>query len=61
MHVNPADAVRIHRDIGSIVSVGIHWGTFPLSTEHYLEPRDDLKRELYDQGLDLDKFIVVKH
>ena len=27
-HVDPAEAVQIHLDIGAKVSVGIHWGTF---------------------------------
>jgi len=39
VHVNPREAVQIHRDIRSSKSVGIHWGTFRLTYEHYLEPK----------------------
>ena len=37
-HVHPGEAVEIHKDIGSRKSLGIHWGTFKMSTENYLEP-----------------------
>ena len=32
-HVDPAEAVRIHLDLGAKRSVGIHWGTFALADE----------------------------
>lgn len=38
MHVNPEEAVAIHNDIRSKYSVGIHWGTFPLTSEPIDEP-----------------------
>lgn len=37
-HVHPGEAVQIHRDVRSVQSLGIHWGTFQLTTEYYLEP-----------------------
>ena len=37
-HVHPGEAVQIHKDIKSGRSLGIHWGTFMLTTEYYLEP-----------------------
>ena len=48
VHVNPEEAVRIHDDIGSLKSLGMHWGTFKLTYEYYLEPRTKLQ-ELVDQ------------
>ena len=32
-HVNPEDAVLVHKDIKARKSVAIHWGTFNLSFE----------------------------
>lgn len=32
-HVNPQEAVQIHRDIQSRFSIAIHWGTFAISNE----------------------------
>jgi len=32
-HVDPLEAVKIHEDIQSNFSLGIHWGTFNLSYE----------------------------
>ena len=33
MHVDPAEAVLVHRDINAAQSIGIHWGAFRLSAE----------------------------
>ncbi|MFZ9521295.1 MAG: MBL fold metallo-hydrolase [Silvanigrellaceae bacterium] len=37
-HVDPAEAVDIHKDVKSGQSVGMHWGTFQLSDEPINEP-----------------------
>ena len=37
-HVDPEEAVQIHKDVSSAYSVGVHWGTFMMSDEHYLDP-----------------------
>ncbi|KAI7849774.1 beta-lactamase superfamily domain-containing protein [Circinella umbellata] len=44
LHMGPTDAVKVHHDIGCPrLSIGIHWGTFMMSDEHYLEPAKQLK------------------
>ncbi|KAK0063881.1 N-acyl-phosphatidylethanolamine-hydrolyzing phospholipase D [Biomphalaria pfeifferi] len=60
-HVDPSEAVDIHIDVKSKKSIGIHWGTFVLSKEFYLEPREKLKEELEKRGMTLSSFITVRH
>jgi L-ascorbate metabolism protein UlaG (beta-lactamase superfamily) len=38
VHMNPAEAVQAHLDIGAPESVGMHFGTFQLTTEGIDEP-----------------------
>ncbi|KAJ2766108.1 hypothetical protein IWQ56_003843 [Coemansia nantahalensis] len=50
-HIDPDDAVRIHQDIGAVSSIGVHWGTFMMSDEHYLAPPKDLAAACAKYGL----------
>ena len=36
MHVDPDDAIKIHYDIKSKMSFGIHWATFKMATLGWL-------------------------
>ncbi|GME77656.1 unnamed protein product [Ambrosiozyma monospora] len=38
-HINPTEAVDIMEDLKVHKMVGVHWGTFVLSSETYLEPK----------------------
>ncbi len=38
VHMNPAEAVQAHRDLGAPLSIGMHFGTFQLTTEGIDEP-----------------------
>jgi len=60
-HVDPEQAVKIHKDVKSRNSIGIHWGTFKLTNEFYLEPREKLKQALQAEGIPEDRFITLKH
>uniref|UniRef100_A0A8C9SQ66 N-acyl-phosphatidylethanolamine-hydrolyzing phospholipase D n=1 Tax=Scleropages formosus TaxID=113540 RepID=A0A8C9SQ66_SCLFO len=60
-HVDPEEAVRIHIDIQAKHSLGIHWGTFTLACEYYLDPPVKLKEAMQQLGQDEDKFFVLKH
>ncbi|KAJ1856574.1 Protein-lysine N-methyltransferase efm4 [Coemansia sp. RSA 2703] len=59
MHVNPEQAVRIHEDIGSKKSIGIHWGTFVLTSEPADEPPQRLKAAMEARGHLTDEFTVL--
>ncbi|MEH6578540.1 MAG: MBL fold metallo-hydrolase [Amphritea sp.] len=43
MHVNPTEAIEMHHDVKSKLSLGVHWGTFPLTAEPIDEPAEKLK------------------
>ncbi|CAG2173977.1 unnamed protein product [Oppiella nova] len=58
-HVDPEQAVQIHEDIRSKLSVGVHWGTFALAHEYYLEPPMKLKTSLNEHNLNETEFITI--
>jgi L-ascorbate metabolism protein UlaG (beta-lactamase superfamily) len=60
MHVDPPEAVRIHQDVRSEQSVGMHWATFKLTDEHLSEPPLYLNKALKEAGIDEERFIVMK-
>jgi L-ascorbate metabolism protein UlaG (beta-lactamase superfamily) len=41
-HMNPAEAVLVHHEVGARRSVGMHWGTFQLTDEGWDQPVRDL-------------------
>ena len=41
-HVNPMESVRIHQDVKTKRSIGVHWGTFQLTDEPLDQPPRDL-------------------
>jgi L-ascorbate metabolism protein UlaG (beta-lactamase superfamily) len=50
-HMNPAEAVRVHVEVGSRKSVAMHWGTFQLTDEGREEPVRALGEALIGAGL----------
>ncbi len=59
-HTNPEEAVRIMRDVGATDAVGIHWGTFRLSSEAWEAPRADLAAALDDAGISRERFVAAE-
>lgn len=57
-HIDPDEAVTIHRELGSRLSMGIHWGTFILTLEPIQQPPLDLARALAAQDVDPASFPV---
>jgi N-acyl-phosphatidylethanolamine-hydrolysing phospholipase D len=60
MHVDPPEAVRIHQDVRSEQSVGMHWATFELTDEPLSEPPVYLRKVLHDSNIREERFIVMK-
>ena len=46
IHMNPAEAIQAHGDLGSALSIGIHFGTFRLTDEGIDDPVIFLKERL---------------
>ncbi|OLL24720.1 N-acyl-phosphatidylethanolamine-hydrolyzing phospholipase D [Neolecta irregularis DAH-3] len=61
VHVDPAEAVEIFQDIKAKKAVGMHWGTFVLSSEDILEPRDELRRITKEKMIDFDTVVLGGH
>jgi L-ascorbate metabolism protein UlaG (beta-lactamase superfamily) len=58
IHMNPAEAVQAHLDLGAVRSVGIHFGTFQLTTEGIDEPAIALADALRAHDIPSDRFRV---
>jgi len=59
VHMNPAEAVRAHRDLGARASIGMHFGTFQLTAEAIDAPQAELKRALADSGVAESAFVTL--
>lgn len=58
-HVNPEEALKIHRDVGAKRSLGIHWGTFALTDEALDEPARVLAAQRRTHGVPDDEFFTI--
>lgn len=52
IHADPQDAVEIFRDTRCKRALGIHWGTWALTTEPVMEPPQKLREALKRRGLE---------
>jgi L-ascorbate metabolism protein UlaG (beta-lactamase superfamily) len=59
-HVKPSESIQISQDLGTLKSVGMHWGTFILTDEAILEPEKLIKEELIKLDLPKDFFRTPK-
>jgi L-ascorbate metabolism protein UlaG (beta-lactamase superfamily) len=60
-HINPTEAVTIHREIKSRKSIGIHWGTFSLTDEPLDQPIADLAAAKREQSIKDEQFVLLRH
>ncbi len=59
IHLNPDEAVRAHLDLGAARSIGMHFGTFQLTTEAIDEPLRALDRARQAHGVADTSFYVL--
>ncbi len=57
-HMNPADAVQAHMDLGTKQSMAIHFGTWQLTDEGIDEPVEDLKKAIFELKPDAPFFVL---
>ena len=59
-HVNPQESILIHKDIKSKKSVGMHFGTFVLTTEPILEPIQKIENIIANDKNFKGEFIIPR-
>lgn len=59
VHMNPAEAVQAHIDLEAAESIGMHFGTFQLTTEGIDEPQRGLGEALRERGVPGSRFRVI--
>jgi len=60
LHMNPAEAVRAHGDLGAKHSIGMHFGTFQLTPEAIDQPQADLKAARSQSGISDKEFVTLR-
>jgi len=60
IHTSPADAVRVHQILKSPLSLGMHFGTFPLADDGMEEPAEELRRVIEREGIAEGEFILLE-
>jgi N-acyl-phosphatidylethanolamine-hydrolysing phospholipase D len=59
VHICPEEAVRIHTEVKSLLSLGMHWKTFHLSDEPIDSPPYDLYLSMKERGIPFEKFLPI--
>ncbi|KAL7079415.1 hypothetical protein ACQ4LE_001446 [Meloidogyne hapla] len=61
-HIDPSEAVQIHKFVNSKKSIAVHWGTYEMgSSEPYLEPKLKLEEAVQKEGLNSNEFTTLGH
>ena len=59
-HTSPEEALEISRDLKSKKVIGMHWGTFVLSLEPIMEPRERFRDNAEKYGFKKEDALVFK-
>lgn len=46
IHINPEEAIQVHKDVGAEISFGMHFGTFPLADDGMDDPVNDFSKAI---------------
>jgi L-ascorbate metabolism protein UlaG (beta-lactamase superfamily) len=61
VHMNPDEAVQAHQDLGALESIGMHYGTFQLTTEGIDDPEQALAAARHTRGVPESRFRTLGH
>ena len=59
-HLDPREALIVHKEVGAKESIGMHWGVFHLTQEPLSEPPQRLAEERSTLGITPQEFSVMK-
>ena len=59
-HLDPAKSVLVHQEIRLQKSISIHWVTFQITHEPFLEPPELLADAMKKTGIPIDEFKAMK-
>jgi L-ascorbate metabolism protein UlaG (beta-lactamase superfamily) len=59
IHISPEEAVKVHMDLNTEVSIAMHYGTFALGDDGQHEPVTDLKQAMKRYNIGPDEFLVL--
>lgn len=60
IHTSPSEAVRIHQEINSPLSIGMHYGTFPLADDAEDDPQKEIALMLQAGEISKDEFLLLE-
>jgi L-ascorbate metabolism protein UlaG (beta-lactamase superfamily) len=59
VHISPEEAVKVHLDLKTEISIAMHYGTFPLADDGQSEPVRDLKQAMKRYNISQDEFLIL--
>ena len=59
VHIGPYEAVQIHQEVNSRLSLGMHWNTYRLSDEPHNRPPYDLYHAMKEKQLPFETFLPI--
>lgn len=59
IHISPKQAVQIHQEVSSQLSIASHYGTFPLADDGFTDPANELQAALAQQKIDPAQFVLL--